>query len=290
MRKFYMENNLGVRRALNGESGIFLSNPTGLGLSLSPAFADLHKGFFRAVSSESEPQTTVACDLVFIGANAYADYREFVDWCTASEELFLVYKPYGTKEFFRGIKLNYLTKTELTDTRWLSVPTSMACVTPWYTATPSRMTMSSEEGSVLRYPFQYNSALIYSSSNAGSMAADVSAEGHIPAAFVFTYIGSIINPKLILKGTDSGKVYGTCALTLTLNEGDTLEVSTKYGDSYAKVISSTGAETDVISCLDLAYEPFPRIPIDEDCTLYLSADEAVEGTATVRVYYYYRSV
>jgi len=42
MRKFYIENGLGVRQALNGESGIFLSNPTGLGLSLSPTFADLH--------------------------------------------------------------------------------------------------------------------------------------------------------------------------------------------------------------------------------------------------------
>jgi len=285
-----MENGLGVRRALNGESGIFLSNPTGLGLSLSPSFADLHKGFFRMVSGESEPQTTVACDLVFIGRNAYEDYREFVDWCTASEELFLVYKPYGTKEFFRGIQLNYLTKTELTDTRWLSVPTSMACTTPWYTATPSRMTMSSEEGSVLRYSFCYDESLIYSSSNAGSMAADVSAEGHIPAAFVFTYTGAIINPKLILQGTDSGKVYGTCALTLTTNNGDTLEVSTKYGNSYVTVTDATGKVTDAVSCLDLAYEPFPRIPIDEDCTLYLSADEAVEGTATVRVYYYYRSV
>lgn len=290
MRRFFIENGLGVRRALNGESGIFLSNPTGLGLSLSPTFADLHKGFFRAVSGESEPQTTVVCDLVFIGTNAYEDYREFVDWCSASEELFLVYLPYGTTEFYRGIKINYFTKTELTDTRWLTVPASLACITPWYRAAPSRMSMSSEQGNVLRYAFQYTEDLTYSSSNAGSMAADISAAGHIPAAFVFTYTGPIINPKLILQGTDSGKVYGTCAMTLTTNSGDTLEVSTKYGNSYVTVTDSSGNVTDAVSCLDLAFEPFPRIPIDEDCTLYLSADEAVEGSATIRIYYYYRSV
>ena len=289
MRKFYIENGLGVRQALNGESGIFLSNPTGLGLSLSPTFADLHKGFFRAVSGESEPQSTIAGDLVFIGANAYEDYRNFVDWCSG-QELFLVYKPYGTTEFYRGIMLNYLTKTELTDTRWLSVPISLACTTPWYRAAPSRMAMSSETGSVLRYPFQYTADLSYSSSNAGSMAADISAAGHIPAAFVFTYTGHIINPKLILQGVDSGKVYGTCSLNVTTESGDTLEISTKYGQSYVTITNSAGRVTDAVQYLDLAYEPFPRIPIEENCTLFLSADEAIEGSASIRVYYYYRSV
>lgn len=290
MRKFYIENGRGARLPLNGESGIFLSNPTGLGMTLSPSFADLHKGFFRAINGESEPQATVACDLVFTGSDAYKDYRSFVDVCSATDELVLVYNPSGTTEFFRGVRINYLTKTELTDTRWLVVPTSLACTTPWYRATPSRMSMSSEQGNVLQYPFSFTSNLSYSSSNAGSMAADLGAAGHIPAAFVFTYTGAIINPKLTLKGATSGKVYGICSLNATLNQGETLEISTKYGDSYVTITDSKGITEDVLESINLAYEPFPRIPIDEDCTLFLSADEAIRGDAAVRVFYYYRSV
>nr|DAT23147.1 MAG TPA: Baseplate protein [Caudoviricetes sp.] len=290
MRKFFIENQQGSRIPLNGESGIFLSEPTGLGVTLSPSFADLHKGFFRSISGETEPQSTVACDLVFKGDDAYADYRNFVDWCSAAGELFLIYKPFGTTEFYRGIQINYLTKTELTDTRWLVVPTSLACTTPWYRAAPSRMSMSSEQGNVMQYPFRFSSDLSYSSSNAGSMAADLSAAGHIPASFVFTYTGAIINPKLTLQGVTSGKVYGICSLNATLNQGETLEVSTRYGESYVTITDSRGVPRDALESLNLAYEPFPRIPIDEDCTLYLAADGDIRGSATVRVFYYYRSV
>ena len=290
MRKFYIENGLGSRQSLNGETGIFLSNPTGLGVNLSPSFADIHKGFFRPISGDSEPQSTIAGDLVFIGDNAYADYRAFVDWCAVSDDLFLIYKPYGNTEFYRKVRINYLTKTELTDTRWLSVPMSLACLTPWYRATPSKMTMSTEEGNVMQYPFSYASDLIYSSSNAGSMAVDLGTAGHIPAAFVLNYSGEIINPKITLKGSTSGQTYGVCALNITLAAGEQIEVSTQYGNSYAHKIDGSGKVSDILECVDLAYEPFPRIPVSEDCTLYLGADEIIRGSATVRVYYYYRSV
>lgn len=257
---------------------------------MSPAFADIHKGFFRQISGESEPQGTIAGDLVFMGENAYADYRAFVNWCAGSEELYLVYKPYGNTEFYRKVCINYLTKTELTDTRWLSVPMSLACMTPWYRAAPSKMAMSTEEGNIPRYPFCYAEDLIYSSSNAGSMAVDLGAAGHIPAAFVIQYSGAIINPKITLQGSSTGKTYGVCALELTLAEDERLEISSRYGNSYARKIDSTGHSVDVLENVDLAYDPFPRIPVSEDCTLYLSADETIRGSATVRVYYYYRSV
>ena len=174
MRKFYLENEIGSRLPLNGEEGIFLSNPAGLGMTMPSDFADIHNGFFREVSKDSEPQSTVTGDLVFIGENAYADYRSFVDWCSGSESLHLIYKPYGTIEFYRDVYISYLTKTELTDTRWLTVPASFVCLSPWYRAAPTSMSMSTESGYVLKYPYSYTKDLIYSSSSAGSMAASTS--------------------------------------------------------------------------------------------------------------------
>ena len=229
MRKFYLENEIGSRLPLNGEEGIFLSNPAGLGMTMPSDFADIHNGFFREISRNSEPQSTVTCDLVFIGDNAYGDYRSFVDWCSGSASLHLIYKPYGNTEFYRDIYISYLTKTELTDTRWLSVPASFACLSPWYRAAPTSMSMSTESGSVLKYPFSYHADLIYSSSSAGSMAADIPAGGHIPAAFELTYKGAIINPKITLVGSSSNITYGICALNATLGDNDSFTVSTFYG-------------------------------------------------------------
>lgn len=290
MRKFYLENEIGSRLPLNGEEGIFLSNPAGLGLTMSSDFADIHYGFFRDVSGKSEPQSTVTGDLVFIGSNAYADYRSFVDWCNNSESLHLIYLPYGNTEFCRDIHISYLTKTELTDTRWLSVPASFACLSPWYRAAPTSMSMSTESGYVLKYPFSYTSDLIYSSSSAGSMAADIPAGGHIPAAFELTYKGAVINPKITLVGSSTNTTYGICALNATLGENDTFTVSTFYGKCRVTITGADGIAKDALNDVDLAYEPFPRIPVNEDCVLLMSADSDIGGRATVRVYYYYRSV
>ena len=290
MRKFYIENEIGSRLPLNGEQGIFLSNPAGLGMTMASDFADIHYGFFRDVSGNSEPQSTVTGDLVFIGDNAYADYRSFVDWCNGSEALHLIYMPYGTTEFYRDIHITYLTKTELTDTRWLTVPASFACLSPWYRAAPTSMSMSTESGYVLKYPYSYSKDLIYSSSSAGSMAADIPAGGHIPAAFELTYKGAIVNPKISLVGSSSNITYGICALNATLSDNETFTVSTFYGKCRVEITDASGNTTDALNDVDLAYEPFPRIPVNEDCVLLMSADSDIGGRATVRVYYYYRSV
>ena len=290
MRKFYIENEIGSRLPLNGEEGIFLSNPAGLGMTMPSDFADIHYGFFREVSKNTEPQSTVTCDLVFIGENAYADYRSFVDWCNGSVSLHLIYKPYGTTEFYRDVYISYLTKTELTDTRWLSIPASLACLSPWYRAAPTSMSMSTESGSVLKYPYSYHADLIYSSSSAGSMAADIPAGGHIPAAFELTYKGAIINPKISLVGSSSNITYGVCALNATLSDNESFTVSTFYGKCRVEITDAGGRTSDALNNVDLAYEPFPRVPVNEDCVLLMSADSDIAGRATVKVYYYFRSV
>ena len=259
-------------------------------MTMASDFADIHYGFFRNVSGKSEPQSTVTGDLVFIGDNAYADYRSFVDWCNGSESLHLIYMPYGTTEFYRDVQITYLTKTELTDTRWLTVPASFACLSPWYRAAPTSMAMSTESGYVLKYPYSYSKELIYSSSSAGSMAADIPAGGHIPAAFELTYKGAIINPKISLVGSSSNITYGICALNTTLTDNESFTVSTFYGKCRVEITDASGNTTDALNDVDLAYEPFPRIPVNEDCVLLMSADSDIGGRATVRVYYYYRSV
>lgn len=103
------------------------------------SFVDLQSGFFRDVAPETEPQNSIVCDLVFLNPNAYERYREFTDWVNAAAELFLVYVSYGTTEYYRKISVEYLTKTELTAGKWLTVPFSVSCLTPWYPAVPGTL-------------------------------------------------------------------------------------------------------------------------------------------------------
>ena len=76
MRKFYLENSIGERKPLNGETGIYFQNPAGLGMVLNPSFADNKRGFFVKTSGDIEPQGEIVGDLVFVrNGDPYENYR-----------------------------------------------------------------------------------------------------------------------------------------------------------------------------------------------------------------------
>ena len=109
MRKFYLENELGERKPLNGEDGIFLTDPAGLGVSYGNSYADLGAGFFRRVE-EKQPQGVIPCSLTFM-RGAYEKYKDFADWALRAETIYLVYKPLNVA-YYRRVELSYLTRDE----------------------------------------------------------------------------------------------------------------------------------------------------------------------------------
>lgn len=292
MRKFFLENETGFRYDLNNRNGnrIFFHNPTGLGFSMDPSYVDLQNGFFRNVAPGTESQGTLAGDLVFLGPNAYAAYRQFTNWITAAKSLYLVYLPFGGVEYYRQVSVNYLTKTELTAGSWLTVPVAFACETPWYRAAPGTMEISQEADNVLRYSFRYAPDLAYSSSRSGTMAAEIPADGHIPAAFEFSIKGPLQNPILLLQSSVSSRVFGKCEIRASITAVQTLEISTRYGDAYVRAVSEDGTITDLLDKVNLANDPFPRVPIGQDCFLSLTAENTVTEKGIIKVFYYYRSV
>lgn len=290
IRKFFLENAAGERRDLNGKERIYFTDPVGLGITLAQAYADLGSGFFTPISTGSEPQQQPGGTLNFIGPDPYGDYREFINWMSGSEDLTLVYLPYGTEEYFRRIDINYLSKGELNHVRWLTVPVSFNTLTPWYRAAPTKLTLAVTAGNELRYPYYYTEELIYGSSSTAAMSADVAKGGHVPAAIRMNYTGAILNPRISLIGAQTGKTYGICRIGVQLGSSDTLEFSTLQRDSYARMRTANGAVVDLLDELDLSAEPFFRIPLSEPCTLEISADGAFSGTADLQIYYYYRSV
>lgn len=290
MRKFYLEDEIGNRQSLNGAgSAVFLSAPTGLGVSMESSFVALQSGFFLDTGNNAEAQANIVCDFVFI-KNAYADYRAFINWITAAQELYFVYCPYGDEEFYRRVKLQYVTKTELTAGKWLTAPVSFLALTPWYKAAPGTLELSREADSVIRYAFAYTTDLSYCSGRAGSMTAEITPEGHLPAAYDLTIRGPLRNPMLTLLDGTTEKPLGKCVISDTISASETLSISTRYGDCYVRKTNAEGVTTDLLDKLDLAFDPFPHIPQQRNCYVTLSAEETIEETAQIKVYYYYRSV
>lgn len=290
IRKISLQNAAGERFELNGKDGVYASNLEGFGFSLSPDFADLSRGFFQPISTEFEPQQPVPFTVTFT-KNPYQTFRRFVDWLAAAGALTIVYQPYGNVEYYRDVTVNSVQKGELSIVRWLEVPCSFLCLTPWYLPAPTLLTLeASAAESIKRYPYRYTEDLRYGSDSTAALSGTIAASGHIPGAVEISYSGTIVNPRIRLTGNISGKVYGTCAVAVTLEPSDTLKFSTKYEKSCVSKISAGGAETDLLDELDLIQEPFFHIPVDEPCTLTIESDSLISGKAQVRVYYYFRSV
>lgn len=290
IRKIYLQNAAGQRYGLNGEKGAYASVLSGFGFSMAPNYADLSRGFFVPVGDENEPQSTLPFTITFT-KNPYREYQSFVNWLTAAGTITIVYVPVGAQEYWRDVTVNFVQKGELTKTRWLEVPCSFFCSTPWYLPVPTELAL--EAGGVdesKRYDYEYTEDLIYGVDSSASLTGTIFGAGHVPGSLELAYHGAIVNPKIRLTGDVSGKTYGICSVTATLIPSDTLKLSTKYENAYVKRVSADGTETDLLDALDLSTTPFFHIPVDEPCTISVEADAAFTGFAELLIYYYYRSV
>ena len=290
IRRLYLQNEKGERRGFNGEGGVYATNLAGFGFSLEPKFSDLGRGFFPTVSSNAEPQNTLAFTIVMT-RNPYTTYYPFVNWLAAAEKLTMVYDPTGTQEYFRDVSVGFLQKGELTQMGWLELLSSFDCLTPWYRPLPTALNISNNNTEDIKcYDYAYTSELRYGSENPASLQAQIVGTGHIPGALTVIVRGGMTNPQLRLVGNLTGKTYGVCSLSVVLEETDALMFSSLYENSYVKKRSADGTETDLLDVLDLSREPFFHIPVNEPCTLSIEADGAFAGRAEMQIYYYYRSV
>ncbi len=288
MRKFYIENQIGERKSLNGD--IFLQNPAGLGVSLDPQFASVGRGFFVNVTDDEEPQGTVLGDLVF-RKTAYKLYQEFINWILAAEKLFIIYCPEGNTEYWREIDLTYITKTELGVGRWLTTPIAFSCLTPWYLPRPLILTMTAANSDAMRFTFRMDSSLRFPNAGLGSFTAELQNSGHIPAAVYFEFSGTVESPRLELSDAESGEVYGSCSVSTATATGESLIISTEYLQAKVEKVSAAGAE-DLLEHIDISNYPYFKIPHGKRCLLKFSSltEAPIVGTAKAKIYDYFRTV
>lgn len=288
MRMFYIQKETGDRIGLNNETGIFLSEPSGLGLDFGDDFADIGEGFFRMIS-KVHTQKVVQCKLNFV-ANSYQRYNDFINWCMRANKLYLIYKPLNVEYYIR-VEIKSMEKGEINKYGYLEVPTSFLYLSPWYTPTPLNLSFIGIDDNAFRIGVsKLDGPAVLVGTTAEKYSVEINPSGHLPAAFYLEYHGIAENPQITLTGLVSGTVYGNCKLDHQFTSNTGFKLSTAYEDSYIYKILANGSEQDLLNDVDLTLEPFFKMPITEPCILKLDDDGALHGELSAKIYYYYRSV
>lgn len=289
MRMFYLQKETGERIGLNNETGIFLSEPSGLGLEFGDNFADIGEGFFRMIA-KVYTQKTVKCKLNFVNADPYGTYHSFITWCMKAKRLYLIYKPKNV-EYFIHTEISSFEKGEFNKFGYLEVPASFLYLSPWYTPTALDLSFIGVDDTAFRFDdSKWDGPDVLVGTTAEKYTVKLDPDGHIPAAFYLEYKGVAENPEITLTGLISGTVYGDCKLDHRFVSGTGFKLSTAYDESYIRKIGLNGSEEDLLSDVDLSLEPFFKMPLTEPCILKLDDDGALHGELSAKIYYYYRSV
>lgn len=288
-RKFYFRNGRGEQIPLNGENGIYASDPSGLGVDRSRTYADLGGGFFSVTYDGSLPMQAPGFKLIFARRHhQYEDYQNLIRWLAAAGDgLRLVYVPYGGTAYHRKVLVRKITKKEITRVRWLECPCEVQTLSPWYRPAEYSAALASRALDVMRYPVRYTQER-YAKSHAPTYSVDLTPDGDMPAALSLTFTGAIVNPVISLVGLSSGTTYGTCRVADTLAAGTLFEWSSNPADSFCRKTVS-GVVTDLYDHMSPDESPFFLLGLDEPCTLRLTGD-SISGSGTVKANYFFASV
>lgn len=289
MRMFYLQKETGERIGLNNETGIFLSDPSGLGLQFGDNYADIGEGFFRMIA-KIHTQKTIQCKLNFVNSNPYDTYNKLITWCMSAKKLYLVYKPLNIEYYIRT-EIASFEKGEINKYGYLEVSASFLYLSPWYSPTALNLSFIGIDENAFRIEdSKLDGPAILVGTTAEKYSAQISPGGHIPSAFYIEYKGIAENPEILLEGLNSGIIYGDCKIDHQFTVGTGFKLSTSYDESYIKKIMANGSEEDLLNDVDLSLEPFFKMPMNEPCLLRLIDDGALHGELSAKIYYYFRSV
>lgn len=291
IRSFALINAVGDRYDLNGADGIYASDPTGLGLSLSPVMGDVGRGFFAILSDESEPQLPCGFTVTFTDrANAYDQYFALARWLAAAgDALLLAYAPTPETEYLRSVSVTRISKSEKDQVGWLPVGVELRPRTPWYLPTPLDVPVEDQSDKLLRFPWRMDRAR-YDLTDRSRFSAELPPGGDVPAAIRFVYSGSAVaDPELTLTGLLTGTVYGRCVIHTSLAADETLDYFSGYLTGHVRKITATGAVVDLTDALDPANDNYMRLPVAEPASLAFAVN-GQPGRATAEVDYFFRTV
>ena len=266
----------------------FLSEPTGLGFSEAKEYISPSDGFFYEINSNySQPK--ISAQVVFLDLkNAYADFRKMATWINKQDDLKIVYRPYGSDDFFMNVKISEFSKAEITPEGYLACDITFDGLSPWFSQTPLTLNFQKSSSGTKRYTYKYQ--YVYGVSRTPG-SVDFQIDGDFDGGVEFTAQGLAVSPILTLKRKDNGKVLGKMDLTGTsIAQGEKLIFSSTSNNS-GIWIEKNGERKNIIdsAVLQEGVELFFKAPRNTSLTLSLEVSGVIEGSTTVNVYSYWKT-
>lgn len=283
VREFKLENERGKSFSLMDiENGCFLSEPSGLGYSYTTEYEQLGNTFITKLRK----QTQGKIDGVLNFKN-YDNYLKLINFIESSEALKFAYRiPFinGTKEYYKDVLIQSISKTQIQTNGMLSEAVSFDCLSLWYSKNDYIYKVEPLIDEI-RWDFKWNSKFTdYSNRNLKYVN-----EGHVEAPILLEIPGYIKNPKLEL--FIEGQLYQTINFKTEINEYEKLIYNTKENEFSLIRQNTDGTFENLFNSdvLDFEVDNVLRFPKNKSCELRISADNEILN-AVITVFAYYKAV
>lgn len=256
-----------------------LTEPNGLGISYSTEYEQLGNTFISNLRKIEQGQISGIVNFL-----NYDNYKNFVDFIEKSEELKFSYKiPFknGTKEYFKDVNIQSLTKTEIQKNGVISETIVFDCLSLWYEQTIAIYRIEAKENEI-RWDFEWDSRFAdYDTRNLQYIN-----EGHVESPILVEISGHVVNPRIELYV--EGELYQTVTFTVDIEEYEKLLYGTKENDFYINRQKTDGTLESLFSLdvIDFENDNVIRLLKNKSCEIRLKADnEILNAQVTILAYY-----
>lgn len=246
-----------------------LTEPNGLGYSYATEYQQLGNTFVENLRKMEQGQ--ISGTLNFLN---YDNYTSFVDFIESSESLKFGYKiPYkdlGTKEFFKDIQIQGLSKTQLQPNGILSEAVTFDCLSLWYEENTVIYKIEPQSNEI-RWDFRWDSKFNdYDTRNLQYIN-----QGHVEAPVIIEIDGHIVNP--IFELYVEGELYQTVEITADIAEYEKLLYDSRENNFYIGKQNTDGTKTSLFGLDHIKFknDNVIRLPKKRSCEIKLKAENNV---------------
>lgn len=285
VREFKLINEKGQEYSLMDiENHCLLTEPSGLGVSYSSEYEKLGYSFIQSLRTFEQGQ--IQAQLNFLN---YDNYRNLVEFIENSEALKLEYiLPYktGTKQYYKDIEINFLSKSEIQPNGIMTESITMDCLSLWYEKINLTYNIIKDDvDNLIRWDF------IWDSRFNGSADSEINLinKGHVEAPIELEISGRVINPYIVL--SVEGQEYQRITFNTEIGLYEKLLYGTKENNFYILRQLEDGTTESLfnLNVIDFSNDNVIRIPKNKSCKLQIFAENEISDIKAM-IYIYYKAV
>lgn len=284
VREFKLINEKGQEFSfMNIHDNTLFTDPAGLGYSYNTEYQQLGDTFISNLRNIQQGQ--ISGTLNFLN---YDNYTSFVNFVESSESLRIGYQiPYSngsTREYFKDVQIQSLSKTQLQTNGILSEAVVFDCLSLWYEENTVIYTIEKLTNEI-RWDFRWDSRFTdYDSRNLQYIN-----QGHVEAPVYIEMSGHLVNPRIELYV--EGELYQTVEVTTEIAEYEKFLYDTRENQFFIGKQNVDGTKTNLYSLdyIDFYNDNVIRLPKNKSCEIKLTSENDVLN-AKLTIYPRYKAV